>query len=158
MYYLFLIFIFQEFGPVNKATLGDSSTIPYAVLGDCSVHRACLRSQPRSGTCRLVSTLCSNTMRTTEHDYIPNHARGLFHLSLRRARGLCRSPSTFTFPTMLRDWSISLYTVLEDCADHRAWLHSQPCSGTHQSLLRCARDLLRLLSDHSLGTAFLSYI
>ena len=86
------------------------------------------------GTCRLVSTLCSKTVLTTEHVYVLNHARGLVHQSLRRARGLCQPPTTFTFPTMLGDWSTSLYAVLGDCADHRARLHSQPCSETHQSL------------------------
>ena len=34
MYYLFSIFIFQEFGLVNKLC----SSIPYNVLGDCSEH------------------------------------------------------------------------------------------------------------------------
>jgi len=158
MYYLFSIFIFQEFGPISKATLRDSSTIPYAVLGDCSDHRARLGSQPRSRTCWLVSTLCSKTVPTTKYDYVPNHTQGLVNQSLRHARGLCRPPSTFTFPTMLEDWPISLYVMLGDCADHRAWLHSQPCLGTHQPLTRCARDLLWLLSDHNLGTFFLSYI
>jgi len=83
------------------------------------------------------------------------------------------------FPTTLGDLSTSLYAVLGDCADHRARLRSQPCSETGQSVsmpcsetvlttnrvcrlmnhsLRCARDLLRSLSDHSLGTAFLDYI
>ena len=103
-------------------------TISYAVLGDCSDQRARLRSQPHSGTCRLVSTLCSKTVPTTEHVYVPNHPRGLVDQSLCRARGLCRPPSTFTFPTMLGDWSTILYAVLGDCADHRARLHSQPCS------------------------------
>jgi len=93
-----------------------------------------LCSQPRSGTCRLVSMLCLKTVRTTEFVYVPNHARGLVHQSLRRALGLCQPPSTFTFPNMLRDWSTSPYAVLGDCADHRARLHSQPCSETHQSL------------------------
>ena len=97
-------------------------------------HRARLRSQPHSGTCPLVSTLCSKTVLTTEHVYVPNHALGLVNHSLRRTRGLCQPPSTFTFPTMLGNWSSSLYAVLGDCANHRARLHSQLCSGTHQSL------------------------
>jgi len=86
---------------------------------------------------------------------------------------------------MLGDLSTSPYVVLEDCADHRECLRSQPCSGTGRPVsmpcsgtvlttehdyilnrarglinhsLRCARDLLRLLSDHSMGTVFLSYI
>ena len=143
-----LYIYFSGVWPGQQATLGDSLTIPYTLLGDCSDHRACLRSQPHSGTCRLVSTLCSKTVLTTERVYVPNHARGLVHQSLRRAQELCRPPSTFTFPTMLGDWSTSLYAVLGDCADHQARLHSQPCSGTHQSL-RCSWGLLRLLSDHS---------
>jgi len=85
--------------------LGDLSTSAYAVLEDCADHRARLRSQPCSRTGRPVSMSCSGTVLTTEHDYIPNHARGLINHSL-----------------------------------------------------HCARDLLRLLSDHSIGTAFLSYI
>ena len=55
------------------------------------------------GTCRLFPTLCSGTTPTTEH---------------------------FMFPTTLGDMSTSLYAVLEDCADHRIRLRSQPCSGT----------------------------
>jgi len=136
------LYYFSGVWPSQQATLGDLSTIPYAVLGDCSDHRACLRSQPRSGTCRLVSMLCSKTANhqtrlrsqprletcppvptpcsrtvpTTEHVYFPNHARGLVDQSLYRARGFIN--------------------------------HS----------MRCARDLLRLLSNHSLGIAFLSYI
>jgi hypothetical protein len=90
----FLYIYFSGVWPSRQATLGDSSTIPYAVPGDCSDHRARLRSQPRSGTCRLLSMLCSKTVPTTEHVYVPNHARGLVHRSLRRARGLCRPPST----------------------------------------------------------------
>ena len=134
----------------QQATLGDSLTIPYAVLGDCSDHRA--RFQPLSGTCPLVSTLCSKTVPTTEHVYVPNHAQGLVYQSLRRARGLCRPPSMFTFPTILGDCrSVSMpcsWTVLTTDRARRLINHS----------LRCARDLLRSLSDHSLGTAFLSYI
>ena len=114
-----------------------------------------------------------------------SYARGLVDHPLRCARGLLRPPSMFTFPTTLRELSTSLYAVLEDCADHRARLHSQPRSGTclpvptpylrtvptteHVYILnrarglvnhslRCARGLLRSLSDHSLGTALLSYI
>jgi len=79
MYYIFSILYFSGVCPSQQATLGDLSTIPYAVLGDCSDHRACLRSQPRSGTCRLVSMLCSKTVLTTEHVYVPNHARGLVY-------------------------------------------------------------------------------
>jgi len=75
--------------------------------------------------------------------------------------------------------------MLGDCADHRTRLRSQLCSGTSRPVfmpcsgtvlttehdyilnharrlinhsLRCARDLLRLLSDHSLWIEFLSYI
>jgi len=48
MYYLFPIFIFQEFGPVNKL---------------------------RSGIRRPFRTLCSGTAPITEHVYVPNHAR-----------------------------------------------------------------------------------
>ena len=129
-------------------------TIPYALLGDCSDHQARLRSQPRSGTCRLVSTLCSKTVPTTEQIYVPNHARGLVHQSLRRARGLCRPPSTFTFPIMLGDWSTSLYAVLGDCADHGARLHSQPCSRTHQSLPALCSGLASIISDHNMGLLF----
>ena len=40
-------------------TLGDLLTSLYAMLGDCADHRARLRFQPRSRTCRPVSTLCS---------------------------------------------------------------------------------------------------
>ena len=109
-------------------TLGDLSTSLYAVLEDCADHRACLRSQPRSGTCPPVHTPCSGT------------------------------PSTFTFATRLGGWSISLYVVLGDCADHRARLHSQNMLGDLSIIsLRRARDLLRLLSNHSLRIAFLSY-
>ena len=86
-------------------TVGDLSTSLYAVLEDCADHRACLLFQPRSGTCPPVSTPCSETVSTTEHVYIPNHARRLIN-----------------------------------------------------HFLRCARDLRRLLFDHSLGTALLSYI
>ena len=93
MYYLFSIFIFQEFGPVDKL---------------------------RSGTCRLFPTLCPGTPPTTEHVYVLNHARGLVDYSLRCARRLCRPPSTFTFPTTLGDLSTSPYAVLRDCTDHRA--------------------------------------
>jgi len=128
------LYYFSGVWPSQQATLEDLSTIPYAVLGDCSDQRARLRSQPRSGICRLVSTLCSKTVPTTEHVYVSNHARRLVHQSLRRARGLCRPPSMFTFPTMLGDWSARLYAVLGDCADHRARLYSQSCSETHQSL------------------------
>jgi len=91
----------------QQATLGDSSTIPYAVLVDCSDHRACLCSQPCSKTCRPVSMLCSRIVLTTEHIYVSNHARGL-----------CQPPSTFTFPTVLGDSSITPYTVLKACFDH----------------------------------------
>ena len=140
-----------------------------------------------------------------------SYARGLINYSLRCARGLLRPPSTFMFPTTLGDWSTSLYAMLEDCADHRACLRSQPRSGTcrlvstlclktadHQARLhshprsgtcppvptscsgtipttehvyipnhawglvnhslRCSRGLLRSLSDHSLGTALITYI
>jgi len=114
-----------------------------------------------------------------------SYARGLVDHYLCCARGLLRPSSTFTFPTMLRDLSTSLYVVLEDCADHRAHLHSQPCSRTCRPVptlcsravpttkhvyisnharglinhsLCYARGLLRLLSDHNLGTALLSYI
>jgi hypothetical protein len=59
-----------------------------------------------------------------------SYARGLVDYSLRCARGLLRPPSTFTFPTTLGDLSTTLYAVLEDCADHRARLRSQPRSGT----------------------------
>jgi len=59
-----------------------------------------------------------------------SYARGLVDCSLRYARGLLRPPSMFTFPTTLGDLSTSLYAVLEDCADHRARLRSQPRSGT----------------------------
>jgi len=158
MYYLFSIFIFQEFGPVNKL---------------------------RSGTRQLFPTLCSGTAPTNEHVYVSNHAWRLVDWSSRCARRLRRSSSTFMFPTTLGDLSTSPYAVLGDCADHRARLRSQPCSGTgrpvsmpcSETMLttehdyipnrawrlinhspRCARDLLRLLSDHSLGIAFLSYI
>jgi len=140
--------------PSQQATLGDSSTIPYAVLGDCFDHRARLRSQPRSGTCRLVSMLCSKTVPTTEHVYVPNHARGLVHQSIRRARGLCRPPSTFTFPTMLGDWSTSLYAVLGDCADHRARLHSQLCSRTHQILHALCSELASITLRPQFGDCF----
>ena len=45
----------------------------------------------------------------------------------------------FTFPTILGDLSTSPYAVLGDCTDHRARLHSQPCSETRQSLpSRCS--------------------
>ena len=88
------LYYFSGVWPDQQATLRDLSTIPYTVLEDCSDHRACKRSQPRLGTCRLVSMLCSKTVRTTEHVYVPNHARGLVHQSLRRARGLCRPPRT----------------------------------------------------------------
>jgi hypothetical protein len=88
------------------------------VLGDCSDHRACLRFQPRLGTCRQVSTLCSRTVSTIEHVFISNHTWGLVDQSLRRAQGLCRPPSTFTFPTMLEDSSITLYIVLGAYFDH----------------------------------------
>ena len=93
MYYLFSIFIFQEFGPVDKL---------------------------RSGTRRLFTTLCTGTAPTTEHVYVPNHARGLVDYSLCCARRLCRPPSTFTFPTTLGDLSTGPYAVLGDCAAHRA--------------------------------------
>ena len=73
MYYQFFIFIFQEFGPVDK-----------------------LRLETR----RLFPTLCPGTAPTTEHVYVPNHARGLVHRSLRRARGLCRPPSTIRSGTV----------------------------------------------------------
>ena len=107
MYDLFSIFIFQEFGPVDK--------LP-------------------SGTRRLFPTLCSGTAPTTEHVYVPNHARGLVDYSPCYARRLCRPPSTFTFPTTLGDLSTGPYAVLGNYTDHRACLHSQPCSGTRQSL------------------------
>ena len=114
-----------------------------------------------------------------------SYARGLVDYSLRCARGLLRPPSTFTFPTRLGDLSTTLYTVLEDCADHRAHLRFQPrsgtcppvptpCSGTvptteHVYILNsarglvnhslyCARGLLWSLSNHSLGTILISYI
>jgi len=114
-----------------------------------------------------------------------SYARGLVDHPLRCAWELLRPPSTFTFATTLGDLSISLYTVLKDCADHRARLYSQPRSKTYTPVptsclgtvpttkhvyipnrarglinhsLRCARDLLQLFSDHSLGTALLSYI
>ena len=103
MYYLFFIFIFQGFGPVDKL---------------------------RSGTRRLFPTLCPGTAPTTEHVYVPNHARGLVDYSLCCARRLCRPPSTFTFPTTLGDLSTGPYAVLGDCADHRARLRSQPRLGT----------------------------
>ena len=90
MYYLFSIFIyFSEVWPSQQATLGDSSTILYAVLEDSADHRARLRSQPRSGTCQPVPTSCSGTVLITEHVYVSNHARGLVDQSLCRARGLC---------------------------------------------------------------------
>ena len=79
MYYLFLYIYFLGVWPSQQAMLGDSSTIPYAMLGDCSDHRARLRSQPCSGTYRLVSTLCSKSVPTTEHVYVSNHALGLVH-------------------------------------------------------------------------------
>jgi len=89
------------------------------------------------------------------------------------------------FPTTLWDLSTTPYAALGDCANHRAHLRSQPCSGTGRPVsmpcsgtvlttehdyipncarelinhsLRCTRDVLRLLSNHSLGIAFLSYI
>jgi len=82
--------------------------------------------------------VCSKTVPTTEHIYVPNHAWGLVHPSLRRARGLCRPPSTFTFPTMpgtrqplpmlyLGFASITLRPQLEDCSSqlHMNWTHIQ---------------------------------
>jgi len=63
-------------------TLGDSSTSLYNVLGDFVDHRACLCSQPRSGTGRLISTTCSGTTLTAEHVHIFNHAQGLDSRSL----------------------------------------------------------------------------
>ena len=114
-----------------------------------------------------------------------SYARRLIGHSLCCARELLRPPSTFTFRTMLGDMSTSLYTMLEDCADHRARLRLQPrsgtcppvplpCSGTVPTTehvyilnrarglvnhsLHCAGGMLRSLSDHSLGTALLSYI
>jgi len=134
MYYLFSIFIFQEFGPVNKLCSGTRRLFSTLCSETAPTTEHVYVPNQRSWTCRLVSTLCSKTVTTTEHVYILNHARGLVHQSLRRARGLCRPPSTFTFPTMLGDWSTSLYAMLGDCADHRARLHFQLCSGTHQSL------------------------
>ena len=82
MYYLFSIFICLEFGPVDKL---------------------------RSGTRRLLPTLCPGTAPTTKHVYFSNHARGLVDYYLRCARRLRRPPSTFTF-----------LTTLGDCTDHRA--------------------------------------
>ena len=58
-----------------------------------------------------------------------SYARGLVDYSLSCARGLLRPPSMFTFPSTLGDLSTSLYAVLEDCDDHLARLHFQPCSG-----------------------------
>ena len=114
-----------------------------------------------------------------------SYGRGLVDYSLCYARGLLRLQSTFTFPTTLGELSTSLYAVLEDYADHLACLRSQPhsgtcppvstpCSGTVPTTehvyisdrarglvnnsLRCARGLLRSLSDHSLKTALLGYI
>ena len=121
MYYLFSIFIFQVFGSVHK-----------------------LRSRTR----RLFPTLCSGTAPTTEHVYVPNHARGLVDLSLRCARILCRPLSTFTFPTTLGDLSTSLYAVLGDYADHRARLRSQLYSGTGRSVsMSCSGTVLT--TDHA---------
>ena len=65
--------------------LGDLSTSPYTVLGDCADHRARLRSQPCSGTGRPVSMSCSGTVRP---------------------------PSTITFPTVLHGSSITPCAVL----------------------------------------------
>ena len=129
-----LYIYFLEVWPSQQATLGNSSTIPYAVLGDCFDHRTRLHSQPRSEIYRLVSALCSKTTNhaqrlvihslsrargtvpTTEHVYIPNHAQGLVDQSLCCARGL---------------------------VNH---------------FLRCAQGLLRSITDHSSGIALLSYI
>jgi len=139
MYYLFSIFIFQKFSPVNKlrsgtrrlfptlcrgllrlpsmftfpTTLGDISTSLYTGLKDCADHRAYLRSQPCSGTCPSVPTPCSETVSTTEHVYVPNHARGLVDQFLCRARGLCWPPSTITFQPCSETCS-----VLRTCFDY----------------------------------------
>jgi len=43
-------------------TLGDLSTSPYAVLGDCVDHRACLHSQLRPGTRPSLFKLCTGTV------------------------------------------------------------------------------------------------
>jgi len=84
----------QVYGPPSTftfpTTLGDLSTSPYVVLGDCADHRACLRFQPCSRTGRPVSMPCSGTVLTTEHDYIPNRARRLINHSLRCAQDLLR--------------------------------------------------------------------
>ena len=101
----------------------------------CSLR---LRSQPRSGTCRLLSMLCSKIVPITEHVYVPNHTRGLVHRSLHRAWGLYRPPSTSTFSTVLEDSSITPFTVLGltsitlepqlgDCSSqlHMNWTHIQ---------------------------------
>ena len=118
--------LYLFFRSLAQSTSYARGLVDYSLrcVGDCSDYRACLRSQPRSATYRLVSTLGSKIVPTTEHIYVPNHARELVHQSLRRARGLCRPPSMFTFLTMLGDWSTSFYAVLGDCADHRARLHS----------------------------------
>ena len=139
MYYQFFIFIFQEFGPVDKLRSETCRLFPTLCPGTAPTTE---HVYVPNHACRLLSMLCSKTVSTTEHVYVLNHARGLVYQSIRRARGLCRPSSTFTFPTMLADWSTSLYAVLGD---------SSIIS------LRCARDLLRLLSNHNLGIAFLSY-
>ena len=105
-------------------TLGDLSTSLYAVLEDCTDHRTRLRSQPRSGTCLPVHTRsqprsgtclpvhtpCSGTVTTTEHVYVPNHARGLVDQSLCRARrlinhlpALCSGLASITLQPQLGD-------------------------------------------------------
>jgi len=86
-----------------------------------------------------------------------SNARGLVDYSLRCARGLLRPASTFTFPTKLGNLSTSLYAVLEDCADHRARLRSQPSSGTGRPVSMsclgdCADHRARLHSQPCLGT------
>lgn len=111
-------YLFWGAWPSQQAMLGESPTILYVVLGECSDHWARLRSQSCLGTHPLVPTLWSRTALTTEHVYIPNHARGLVDQFLRCAQGLCRPPSMLTFLTAFRDSSITPYAVLGDCSDH----------------------------------------
>jgi len=85
------IFIFQELSSVNELCTGTRWPFP---------------------------TLCSKTASTTEYVYVSNHARRLVDHSLCCARGLSEPPSMFTFPTVLRDSSITPYAVLKDCSDH----------------------------------------
>jgi len=127
MYYLFSIFIFRSlvqstscaWGLVDYSlrcawgllrppstftfltTLGDLSTSLYVVFEECTDHRACLRFQPRSGTCPPVPTPCSGTVPTIEHVYILKHAWGLINHSLPCARGLFQSLSDHSLGTAL---------------------------------------------------------